>query len=94
MVGHIYTIKADGNMFSFSTTEWVREYEDTAKVMEWQAAHKATEIKRAKLALEKREATNDSALIRAIESMKPAYKALRHSDRPAFELWLLTKLRK
>lgn len=97
-VGHVYRISGDEEgdhlRLDFSTREWVREHDNEAAVMEWQAQTTAADRAARAKAMEKREATNTSALDRATEQLRRAYKRIPAGDRIAFEVWLLAQLRK
>lgn len=96
-VGHVYEIpvKNEGRTFVISAAKWIRQYEDTEAVQRWQAAQVALEARIQRRKIEKREATNASGLEDSIAPLRKAYQRLAFSnDRLAFELWLLTQLRK
>jgi hypothetical protein len=93
-VGHVYAVKTrDSISYTFGNTAWVKEHADTERVMIWQAKNKAALVERDQMRMENRMAKSDSALVRAIADIRPAYWAIRAADRPGFELWLLNKLR-
>ncbi len=98
-VGHVYSIPVvikdrDTQSFVFGNKTWVREFEDKDKVLEWQAAQKAADIRRDALRLEAKEATSTSGLDEALEPIRRAYLRLPYPHRAAFEVYVLATLRR
>lgn len=95
-VGHVYEFDSanDRTTFWVSSSKWVGEYSDKAKVLEWQAEQKAADLAAALAATQKREATNTSGLDEAIEPLRKAYQSLIPPQRLAFELYVLSVMRR
>lgn len=95
-VGQVYLIPTlgDETRFRFSEAKWLREYEETTFVLQWQAEQQARDAIDAAARIEAREATPDSALRAAIAPLRAAYLRLAPSQRQAFELYVLRQLRK
>lgn len=92
-IGHIYEIEHDESTYRFGTTVWQREFTDTNLVRIWQAAYQADRSLAQAKAIERREATNDSALLHNVDVLRTAYRTLAPSQRLGFETWILNKLR-
>lgn len=93
-VGHIYAIDdPKGSTYDFSSTTWLREHPDEALVARLQAEYQAERVQREALMRERREAKNDSTLERLIDPLREAYKNVPYAQRPAFEVWLLSRIR-
>lgn len=94
--GQVYNIGTsnEGKTFHFGTRSWVRQFEDQAKVLEWQAAEKAISLSEEARKLEAREGTSTSGLEKALEPIRMAYERLPYPQRAAFEVYVLSVLRR
>lgn len=94
--GHVYTIptRNEGKSFVFAAAKWLRQYEDEATALHWQVEEKAVLQALAAGALEKKMATGDSTIQRYLKPIREAYQRLPYSQRLAFELYVLSQLRK
>lgn len=94
-VGHIYEIPTNGTRISLSAVQYIGQYKaDNEKLLAWQAQAKAQQLGLNLAAREKREATDDSALVAALAPVAKAYGKLTHPQRLPFELWVLSVLRR
>lgn len=96
-VGHVYTfgITKDGDAFYIPSEGcWVGEYERTELVREWQAEQKSVDLTEETRALEKKHASNASSINAAIEPLRKAYQSLLPPHRLAFELYVLSAMRR
>lgn len=93
-VGHVYRVPVKGATFRFADVEWLHEYPDADLVTEWQAQQRASELHAAAKRMEKTEARDTSAIERALEPVAKAYVALPYPHRGAFEVYVLSILRR
>ena len=98
-VGHEYYIpfleKPDGgSSVYFGRAKWRGQHADRDRVLAWQAQERAATAKDAAHAREKREATDDSALVEALQPLAEAYQKLPYPSRLGFEVWVLSVLRR
>lgn len=95
MVGHVYEIPTseDGKTFSVGQKKWICEYDDSETVLLWQTRQTALDMATRASKIEKKNATDDSHLMTAIEPIRRAYRGMAINQRTAFEAWLLAQLR-
>lgn len=98
-VGHVYAIEtaeAEENRLTLSMggRTWLHVHPDHEKVVKWQAAQKAMLLAREAKRREAKEARPDSELEKALEPVARAYAALPYPHRAAFEVWVLSVLRR
>ena len=85
---------AKSALLSSGKKKWLREYSDKAQVLAWQAKEKSFDAMQAAKAREKRESSDSSALEEALKPIARAYSALPYPQRLAFEVWVLSTIKK
>ena len=97
-VGHVYSIptaiEGTKRILSFGFKKWVGEFTDKSKTLAWQAAEKGLDATLAARAREKRESSDASALEAALKPIAQAYSEVPYPHRLAFEVWVLSVLRR
>lgn len=98
-VGHVYRIPTDvvdgkPTTFNVGSATWLQQHVDASAVAAWQAEQKAKELKAAEKASEKKYASSTSELDKSLEPLRLAYNKLPHPHRLAFELYVLSVLRR
>lgn len=95
-VGQVYEIPTtnDGNSFLTGRIRWLRQFEDKVKVAEWQAAQRADDIRLAAVALEKKMSSSSSVIEELVEPLRKAYQDVPYPNRLAFEMYVLSVMRR
>jgi len=99
-VGHIYDIPVKAGdeegslLFATGVKTYIGEYEDKQTVLRWQTAE-VGQVEKIRLRnFEARHATDLSQLEPLVDTLRKAYQPLGTPSRVAFEIWLLTSLRR
>lgn len=99
VVGQVYAIPTVGagegrRSLTFGAREWKGPHPDKELMAQWQAQQKAADLTRDAKRREATEATGTGGLEKALAPIARAYAALPYPHRPAFEVWVLSVLRR
>lgn len=95
-VGQVYSIPVtnEGKTFVFGKKVWEGEHKNEEEVLAWQAEQRSADLLEERRKRETAESSSTSALERALRPVANAYRHLPAPQRLAFELWVLSVLRR